>query len=179
MKKLNEEVLMQINKAVLKCKNNFKVNENYIMDYLHDAFITVVEKYETSYKEEGKLDAWVKTVTTNHIITKLKREQKYKLTNFSEIERKDLNIYKPGNKDVKRKILTEYAISASQNLPPIDREIISRKVQNMPDTKIAKEMNLNIKTVRKHIAKSYNAIRKDICEKYHNDYHEPLNYNEL
>lgn len=181
MKKTNNDnkLFLKIFSEIEKCKHLFKTNRHYAADYLHDAYIKVVEKYKNKYKENGKLEAWIRTVSNNHIITMLKQEQKHKHMYINDLARSCTFTYKSNNKDIKIKKAIEYTIDALNSLPVIDYEIIIRKSQNIPNVRIAKELNLNVKTIKKHIEKSHNTMREFVCKKYLEDNNEPFNYYDL
>lgn len=175
----NNELYLRISSEITKCRKFIKANDQYIADYLHDAFIKVMEKYKEKYQEKGKLEAWVRKVAHNHIITRINQEKKHKHLYIDDLNIKNIINSKSNNKEIKRKIVTEYVISALDTLPQIDYEIITRKSQDLPDIRIADELNLNVKTVKKHIAKSYKAMGEFVNNKYLEENNEPLNYNDL
>lgn len=175
----DKDLYLKISEEVSKCRKYIKTNEQYSTDYIHDTFIKVIEKYKEKYQEKGKLEAWIGKVAHNYIITRMSQEKKHKYLYIDDLSIKDIINNKSNNKEIKRKIVKEYVISALDSLPNIDYEIITRKSHNLPDVRIAQELNLNVKTVKKHIIKSYRIMWEFVNNKYLEENNEPLNYDDL
>lgn len=172
----NKELLLHFNTEIKKCSKKFKINKEYIMDYVHDTYIKVVESFEHGYKEEGKLDAWVRTVAMNYMRTKIKYDNRITLCSFEEINEQKVLLYETNNYKTMEKNIIELAMCAIEELPPIDKEILSKRMNNESCSCIAREMNLNIKTVRKHLLKSYEKIKESVYQKHYEIYKEKLEW---
>ena len=166
--------MMEINTLILTCRKYFKVNEYYEMDYLHDAFIRVVERIGSNYEEVGKFDSWVRTVAINSIKTGLRRDninERYfcKLVDSCDFISCNTSVY-----EVRRKVVLELVVLALGTLPANDYKMVIGKMYGKSCSEIAGELNLNIKTIRKHLTKSYARIKDFVCREYYSRCHEYL-----
>ncbi len=171
---IRELYLKEIYDEVLSCRKCMNVNDSYAMDYLHDAFIKVVEKMDAGcYHDEGKLASWVHTVAINSIRTALRHENLCK-DKYNRFLSDMMYFYRRDDCDVKNKVVIELVFEVLETLPLADREIVMKYTQKKSLRSIAEEMKKNNKTIKKHLNKSYEIIRILVPGLFYDLCHEEL-----
>ena len=128
-------------------------------DALHDIFIKIFLNLQ-QFKFESTLAYWVKRVTINTILTKLKRKKMESLTfDISEYNEEELSVTMDEDPDVPMEVLVKMvqALPYGQRMVFNMREVEGYEVQEVADT-----LQCSNITVRTQLFKAKNKLKDNI-----------------
>lgn len=138
-------------------------------DLLHDGFIKLFDKI-TSFKESGKIDAWVRRLFTNHCIdyvrSAYKRYMNNKLDgNFEQWTSDEEEATEDNNQFDALSYSPQQIILAMQALRPDFRTIINLyAIEKYSHQEIAEKLGIEHATSRSKLLRARQALKKIIIE---------------
>lgn len=170
-----ERIYRNIEKIVLLFPSN--INEK--QDLIHDAFLHVYKRLKTNYREEGKLDTWVKRVTLNFCNDSISGKSKKRINYFEDLNYEPNISYKNDYENIKEKVAIEIALESIYELKHLDREIMIGRLNKQSYMFLADKFNKNKKTIIQHFNKSLlhlnTVVNKKFYDKYGINYKDEIN----
>lgn len=169
---LDEETWDRIRKNIESVVALFPFNANEKQDVIHDAILHVINRLNTSYYEEGKLDVWVKKVTLNFCKDRLADPRKKNTSYYEELSKEPTIRYKYYLDDIKDKIALEIMIESIEELECLEKQIIIGRINKESYFTLATKLNKNKKTIIKYCHKALIELREIINKRYSERYGE-------
>lgn len=169
---LDEETWDRILKDIESVVSLFPFNANEKQDIIHDAILHVINRLNTSYYEEGKLDVWVKKVASNFCKDRLADLRKKNTSYYEELSKEPTIPYKYYSDDIKDKIALEIMIESIEELEYLEKQIIIGRINKESYFVLATKLNKNKKTIIKYCHKALTELREIINKKYSERYGE-------
>lgn len=169
---LDEETWDRILKDIESVVSLFPFNVNEKQDIIHDAILHVINRLNTSYYEEGKLDVWVKKVASNFCKDRLADPRKKNTSYYEELSKEPTIPYKYYSDDIKDKIALEIMIESIEELEYLEKQIIIGRINKESYFVLATKLNKNKKTIIKYCQKAIIELREIINKKYSERYGE-------
>lgn len=169
---LDEETWDRILKDIESVVSLFPFNANEKQDVIHDAILHVINRLNTSYYEEGKLDVWVKKVASNFCKDRLADPRKKNTSYYEELSKEATIPYKYYSDDIKDKIALEIMIESIEELEYLEKQIIIGRINKESYFVLATKLNKNKKTIIKYCHKAIIELREIINKKYSERYGE-------
>ena len=169
---LDEETWDRIRKNIESVVSLFPFNANEKQDVIHDAILHVINRLNTSYCEEGKLDVWVKKVASNFCKDRLADPRKKNTSYYEELSKEPTIPYKYYSDDIKDKIALEIMIESIEELEYLEKQIIIGRINKESYFVLATKLNKNKKTIIKYCHKAIIELREIINKKYSERYGE-------
>lgn len=169
---LDEETWDRILKDIESVVSLFPFNANEKQDIIHDAILHVINRLNTSYYEEGKLDVWVKKVASNFCKDRLADPRKKNTSYYEELSKEPTIPYKYYSDDIKDKIALEIMIESIEELECLEKQIIIGRINKESYFVLATKLNKNKKTIIKYCHKAIIELREIINKKYSERYGE-------
>ena len=144
---LDEETWDRILKGIESVVSLFPFNANEKQDVIHDAILHVINRLNTSYYEEGKLDVWVKKVASNFCKDRLADPRKKNTSYYEELSKEPTFPYKYYSDDIKDKIALEIMIESIEELECLEKQIIIGRINKESYFALATKFNKNKKTI--------------------------------
>ena len=174
---LDEETWDRILKDIESVVSLFPFNANEKQDVIHDAILHVINRLNTSYYEEGKLDVWVKKVASNFCKDRLADPRKKNTSYYEELSKEPTFPYKYYSDDIKDKIALEIMIESIEELECLEKQIIIGRINKESYFALATKFNKNKKTIIKYCHKALTELKTIIkyCHKALTELREIIN----
>ena len=169
---LDEETWDRILKDIESVVSLFPFNANEKQDIIHDAILHVINRLNTSYYEEGKLDVLVKKVASNFCKDRLADPRKKNTSYYEELSKEPTIPYKYYSDDIKDKIALEIMDESIEELEYLEKQIIIGRINKESYFTLATKFNKNKKTIIKYCHKALTELREIINKKYSERYGE-------
>lgn len=172
---LSNEEWERIYSVIKNVVNKIPCNPCDKEDLIHDVLKHVIKRLKTSYKEEGKLEAWVKILTKNFYIDRINEKRKINMVYFEDIK---ANFRSPqyANDDLRSTLAIEIVIESIEELEYLDKEIIKGKLNKESNDEISIRLKKCRNTIKRHWAKIKKTLPLIINRKFIERYGEPYIY---
>ena len=150
----------------------FISDENQVEDIIQESFIKLWEKRDSIILEKS-VESFVFVILKNNCLNYLKKQKleegKIELDNPDVAELQFLYQLDFREKEDKsmEELLINYFQSAVEELPGKMKQVYTKcKIEGQKQKEVAKELDISLKMVEKHIAKAKLQIRKKLISKY-------------